>query len=80
MDHTPPIVQQQLPTQSPDCVQNNSQPDVENSTSDDIEQCDNNSEQLPPVMTPQPSPQKTQNVPRRSGRIQRPPRKFEDYE
>ena len=29
MDHTPPIVQQQLPTQSPDCVQNDVQPDVD---------------------------------------------------
>ena len=56
MDHTPPIVQQQLPTQSPDCVQNDVQPDVETSTSDEIEHCDNSSEQLPPVATPQQQP------------------------
>ena len=78
MDHTPPIVQQQLPTQSPDCVQNDVQPDVETSTSDEIEHCDNSSEQLPPVATPQ--QQRTPDVPRRSGRIRRAPRKFEDYE
>ena len=51
------IVQHQIPTQSLDCVQNNSQPDVETSTSDENEQCDSNSEQFPPVATPQPSPQ-----------------------
>ena len=80
IDHTPPIVQQQLPTQSPDCVQNDVQPDVETSTSDEIEHCENSSEQLPPVATPQPQQQKTPDVPRRSGRIRRAPRKFEDYE
>ena len=80
MDHTPPIVQQQLPTQSPDCVQNDVQPDNETSTSEENEHCDSNSEQLPPVATPQPSPQRTPDVPRRSGRIRRPPQKFEDYE
>ena len=74
MDHTPPIVQQQRPTQSLDCVQNDVQPNVE--TSDEIEHCDNSSEQLPPIATPQPAP----DVPRRSGRIWRAPRKFEDYE
>ena len=76
MDNTPPIVQQQLPTQSPDCVQNDVQPDVDTSTSGEIEHCDNSSEQLPPVATPQPAP----DVPRRSGKIRRAPRKFEDYE
>ena len=80
MDHTPPIIQQQLPTESPDCVQNDVQPDVETATSVEIKQCDSNSEQLPPVATPQPSPQRTPDVPRRSSRIPRPPRKFEDYE
>ena len=79
MDHTPPIVQQQLLTQSPDCVQNDV-PDVETSISEEIEQNDSNSEQLPPVATPQPQQQRTPDVPHRSGRIRRAPRKFEDYE